>query len=82
MNELMNYHHQPAKQKITSTINSLSFQQLTVIQFPFVLGCLHSVEWNGGMEYWNGILEYWNGIATCTELFFFMCLMSVSSAAV
>ena len=26
-------------------------------------GCLHSVEWNGGMEYWNRI-------ATCAEIFF------------
>ena len=25
-----------------------------------ILGCLYSVEWNGGMEWWNGIVE-WNG---------------------
>ena len=23
-----------------------------------ILGCLESVEWNGGMEHWNGILEW------------------------
>jgi len=23
----------------------------------FTEGCLHSVEWNGGMELWNGIVE-------------------------
>ena len=25
-----------------------------------LLGCLYSVEWNGGMERWNGIVEWWN----------------------
>ena len=25
-----------------------------------LIGCLDSVEWNGGMEYWNGIVERWN----------------------
>ena len=25
------------------------------------IGCLYSVEWNGGMEWWNGIVEWWNG---------------------
>ena len=24
------------------------------------VGCLDSVEWNGGMEWWTGIVE-WNG---------------------
>ena len=24
------------------------------------MGCLHLVEWNGGMEWWNGMVE-WNG---------------------
>ena len=43
------------------------------------MGCLHLVEWNGGMEWWNGILE-WNSYMRRTV--FFMCLMSVSSAAV
>ena len=44
------------------------------------------VEWNGGMEWWNGILEWNTGILEWNSYMrrtvFFMCLMSVSSAAV
>ena len=40
--------YSPAITKIKSRFNNES------------LGCLESVEWNGGMDYWNGILE-WTG---------------------
>ena len=29
------------------------------------VGCLDSVEWNGGMERWNGIVEWNSGTAKC-----------------
>ena len=59
-------------------------------------GCLHSAEWKGGMEWWNGMVEWntgmveWNSymrrtVTMCvrsTWHVFFMCLISVSSAAV
>ena len=26
------------------------------------VGCLYSVEWNGGMEWWNGTVEWNSGM--------------------
>ena len=40
----LNYNHH-------KSIHSLDFEEQ---------GCLHSVEWNSGMEQWNGLLEWWN----------------------
>ena len=36
------------------------------------VGCLESVEWNGGMDYWNGILEW-----TRTTSFYLHIIYSV-----
>ena len=33
---------------------------IKMLYIPHIIGCLESVEWNGGMDYWNGILE-WTG---------------------
>ena len=37
----------------------LSVRTCFLPSHPYV-GCLDSVEWNGGMEYWIGIVERWN----------------------
>ena len=31
---------------------------LDFVTYLYLLGCLESVEWSGGMDYWNGILEW------------------------
>ena len=42
-----------------SSCHVMRMSCVTTSMHAYSIGCLESVEWNGGMEHWNGILE-WN----------------------